>query len=124
MGSEVVLGVLLASGHDPTLTVIVATIGNVLGSVVNYLMGLWGAKFTLEKIIRISEQEFTRATRQFKRFGTPCLLFAWLPVIGDPLTLVAGILRINFPLFLILVTIGKAFRYIAIAAAITLSSSQ
>jgi len=119
LGSEVVLGVLLANGHDPTLSVIVATIGNVLGSVVNYLMGVWGAKFTMERILRISEKEFTRATRRFKRFGAPCLLFAWVPVIGDPLTLAAGVLRVNFPLFLILVTIGKGLRYIAVAAAFT-----
>lgn len=119
MGSEVVLGVLVANGHDPVLSVIVATIGNVLGSVVNYLMGLWGAKFTLEKIIRISEQEFTRATRQLKRYGTACLLFAWMPVVGDPLTFAAGVLRINFSIFLILVTAGKAFRYIVIVAAVT-----
>ena len=119
MGSEVVLGVLLVNGHDPTLSVMVATLGNVLGSVVNYLMGFWGARFTLEKIIRISEQEFTRATRQFKRYGAPCLLFAWVPIIGDPLTIAAGVLKVNFPLFLIFVTIGKALRYLAIAVTFT-----
>jgi membrane protein YqaA with SNARE-associated domain len=81
-------------------------------------MGLLGTKFTMEKIIHISEQEFTRATLQFKRFGIPCLLFAWVPIIGDPLTIAAGILRINFFLFLILVTTGKTLRYLVIAAAV------
>jgi len=119
MSSEVLLGLLLANGFDPLVTVAVATLGNVLGSVVNYGLGLWGSKFLIRKVIRITEKEFARATDRINRFGAVSLLFAWVPVIGDPLTLAAGVSRINFILFLILVTAGKALRYLAIALAIT-----
>lgn len=115
MGSEVVLVVLIAGGQDPILSLIVATTGNVLGAVANYFMGFWGGRFSMEKIFHTSEQAFERATRRFKRYGPATLLFAWVPVIGDPLTVVAGALKINFTLFLVLVTTGKALRYLAIA---------
>jgi membrane protein YqaA with SNARE-associated domain len=81
-------------------------------------MGFWGGRFSLEKFFHISEQAFDGATRRFKRYGTLCLLFAWVPVIGDPLTVVAGVLRVNFTLFLALVTTGKALRYLAIVFAL------
>ena len=118
MGSEVVLGILIAVGQDPVPALIVATTGNVLGAVVNYLMGYWGGKFAIKKIFHTSELAFERATRRFKRYGPATLLFAWVPVIGDPLTVVAGALKVNFTLFLVLVTIGKALRYLAIAVAL------
>ena len=119
MSSEVLLGLLLASGFDPLVTMAVATCGNVLGSVVNYGLGLWGRKFLIRKVIRVTEKEFARAAGRLNRFGAGSLLFAWVPVIGDPLTFAAGVMRINFFLFLILVTAGKALRYLAIALAIT-----
>ena len=119
MSSEVLLGLLLANGFDPLVTMTVATAGNVLGSVVNYGLGLWGSRFLVEKVIRITEKEFARATDRLNRFGAVSLLFAWVPVIGDPLTFAAGVLEINFTLFLILVTAGKALRYLAIVLAIT-----
>ena len=119
MSSEVLLGLLLANGFDPLITMAVATAGNVLGSVVNYGLGLWGSRFLVRKVIRITEEEFARATDRLNRFGAVSLLFAWVPVIGDPLTFAAGVMRINFILFLILVTAGKALRYLAIALAVT-----
>ncbi|MCP4120049.1 MAG: DedA family protein [Desulfobacteraceae bacterium] len=118
MSSEVLLGLLLANGSDPLLTMAVATSGNVLGSVVNYGLGLWGSTFLVKKVIRISEKEFAGAADRLNRFGAVSLLFAWVPVIGDPLTFAAGVMRINFILFLVLVTAGKALRYLAITLAL------
>ncbi|MBI9086572.1 MAG: DedA family protein [Desulfobacterales bacterium] len=119
MGSEVLLGLLLANGFDPLVTLAVATFGNVLGSVTNYGLGLWGSKFLVKKVLRMQEHEFARATDRLNRYGSVSLLFAWVPVIGDPLTVAAGVLRINFILFLVLVTVGKALRYGVIALAIS-----
>ena len=116
LSSELVLGVLLANGCDPAACLSIATCGNVLGSVVNYMMGFWGSRFLVKKILPIKEEDFTRARERLKRYGTVSLLFAWVPVIGDPLTLAAGVLKTNFILFLILVTTGKGLRYLAIAA--------
>ncbi len=119
MGSEVVLGLLIAGGQDPGLCLAAATSGNVLGAVVNYLMGFWGGRFAMEKIFSTPAPVLDRAIRRFKRYGTAALLFAWVPVVGDPLTVAAGVLKVNFTLFLVLVTTGKALRYLAIALALT-----
>lgn len=119
MGSEVLLGLLLTNGFDPLVTLAVATLGNVLGSVTNYGLGLWGSKFLVKKMLRMQAHEFAKATDRLNRYGAVSLLFAWVPVIGDPLTVAAGVLRINFILFLALVTVGKALRYWIIAMAVS-----
>ncbi len=116
--SEVVLGVLLVNGLNPAATVLTATSGNVLGAVVNYGLGLLGSGVVFKRILRLSEPEIQQAEKRFKTYGVFSLLFAWVPVIGDPLTVVAGLLRINFPLFLLLVTLGKGIRYLLIAWAV------
>ncbi len=96
------------------LLIFIATLGNVLGSIITYLMGKYGFQLS-HRWFRISKDKLTRAERQFQRFGSPALLFAWLPIIGDPLCLVAGSLRYSFVWFVVLVTIGKALRYTLIA---------
>jgi len=115
MSSEVILVALLLSEINPALLVIVATIGNVLGSVVNYAIGFWGGTFLQRKVLKVSEAEFEKSERRFRKFGTLSLLFAWVPIIGDPLTLIAGVLRVNIFLFLVLVTFGKLGRYLVVA---------
>jgi membrane protein YqaA with SNARE-associated domain len=118
LSSEVVLSFLLLNDYDPVIVVSVATVGNVLGSFTNYAIGFWGSRFLVRKVLRVSEDEFAKAERRFKKYGVWALLFAWVPIIGDPLTVVAGVLKINFTLFTILVTVGKLTRYIIIAYAI------
>jgi membrane protein YqaA with SNARE-associated domain len=110
----VVLSVLLVNGLNPSLLVLVATSGNVLGSVVNYALGYTGGKLFKKKFATASEDQINASLARFERFGVISLLFAWVPVIGDPLTAAAGVLKINLPLFLLLVTIGKLGRYIAV----------
>ena len=116
--SEVVLGVLLSHDFNPYVTVFVATTGNVLGSVVNYGLGVLGSQILLNKFLGISTKQIGKAENRFKKYGAFSLLFAWVPVIGDPLTVAAGILKINFVLFLFLVTMGKFLRYVFVSWAV------
>jgi len=116
--SEVVLGVLLSHDFSPYVMVFVATTGNVLGSAVNYGLGILGSQILLNKLFGISSLEIEKAETRFKKYGIFSLLFAWVPIIGDPLTVAAGILKINFTVFLILVTIGKFLRYVFVAWAV------
>ncbi len=88
-----------------------ATAGNVLGAVVNFVLGRFLLRFENRRWFPVSTVNRKRAETLFGRYGQPILLFSWLPIVGDPLTLVAGLLRTPFPTFLIYVTIGKAARY-------------
>jgi membrane protein YqaA with SNARE-associated domain len=116
--SEAALVALLALGKsDPMLLVAVATAGNVLGSIVNWALGRFFAHFADRPWFPVSPAAFDRATGWYARFGVWSLLFAWLPLIGDPLTVAAGVLRVGFWRFVALVTLGKAARYAFIALA-------
>ena len=115
LSSEVVLTALLLSGLSPTTLVFVATVGNVLGSLVNYAMGYWASLVVVKKWLRMSEDDFVRAEQRFTRYGLFSLLFAWVPIIGDPLTVIAGVLRIPLRWFVILVSAGKFLRYVVIS---------
>lgn len=114
LSSEIILVALLLSEVNPVVLVVVATVGNVLGSVVNYAIGFWGGTFLQRKVLKVSEAEFEKSEQRFRKLGSLSLLFAWVPIIGDPLTLVAGVLRVNIILFLVLVTLGKFGRYLVI----------
>jgi membrane protein YqaA with SNARE-associated domain len=115
--SEAVLFGLLMSGEYPVwLLLAVASTGNVLGSCVNWLLGAGLARFEGRPWFPVKRDRLARAEQWYRRYGRWSLLLSWLPIIGDPLTLVAGVMREPFPVFLVLVTIAKAGRYIAIAA--------
>lgn len=115
-GSEVVLGAMLAVGRwDPVMLVAVATAGNLAGSTINWAIGRFLAERREARWFPLSRAALDRAEAQFNRFGLPVLLLAWIPVIGDPLTLVAGLLRVRIVPFLLLVGVGKATRYAIIA---------
>lgn len=115
LSSELVLSALLANGLPPISLVIIATIGNVLGSLTNYALGYWASLGLVKKWLKLSEEEFVSAEQRFKKYGVLSLFFAWVPIIGDPLTVMAGILRIRLLWFVILVTAGKLTRYIVIS---------
>lgn len=114
-GSEALLLYRLHEGSDALPLILVATTGNVLGSLITYGMGRLGNEAVHRHVLRISEESLARAEHWFARFGTPALLLAWLPVVGDPLCLVAGLLRCHVGLFLLLVTLGKLTRYAILA---------
>lgn len=117
--SEAVLASLLAINHySPALLILVAGIGNVLGSVVNWLIGRGIERYSAERWFPVSTISLERAGYWYRRYGWWSLLLSWLPIIGDPLTLAAGIMREPFLRFLLVVTIAKFARYIALAAAV------
>lgn len=122
LGSEWLLVMMLAGGYDPLSAIAVATAGNYLGAVVTYLIGIWGGGWLIEKVLRVSQPQQERAREYYHRFGVYSLLFSWLPVVGDPLCLVGGMLRVNFWLFTLLVASGKLARY-ALTAWITLAAA-
>jgi len=117
--SEVVLVALLAEGWPWLPLVVVATVGNVLGAVVNWLLGLFIEQFKDRPWFPVRQEAYLRAERWYRRWGIWSLLLAWTPWLGDPLTIVAGVLRAPLGAFLLLVTLGKAGRYLAIALGMT-----
>jgi len=111
-------GLILAGGQPVMALVVVASLGNILGSVLNWLIGRGVERFADRKWFPASQKQLDRAQRHYQRFGYWSLLLAWVPIIGDPLTLVAGIMREPLWRFLLLVSIGKAGRYVVLAAGI------
>ncbi len=112
LGSEMALAGFLLSGWSPTALVLVATTGNVLGSMVNYALGYWAGVAVARRWLRMSEAEFVAAEQRFAKYGVWSLCLAWMPVIGDPLTVMAGILRVRLLWFVLLVTLSKFLRYV------------
>jgi membrane protein YqaA with SNARE-associated domain len=112
--SEVLLFALLRQGHDPYLLFWVATTGNTLGSVVNWWLGRYLLRFQHRAWFYFSPAQIARAQAWFQRYGIWTLLMAWLPIGGDPLTLVAGIMNVRLKVFVVLVAIGKGVRYVAV----------
>ena len=113
--SEALLLVRLAEGHPWSTAVVTATAGNLLGSLLTYGMGRAGNTALHSRWLRIDACEVSRAEVWFRRWGLPSLLLAWLPVVGDPLCLVAGLLRVRLASFAVLVGVGKLARYAFLA---------
>lgn len=123
MGSEWLLAIMLIKQHDPSLSVAVATLGNTLGACLTWAIGLYGGPFLIRRVLRIDAASETKALQIYQRYGVWSLLFSWTPVIGDPLCLIGGILRVDLSRFILLVSIGKLARY-AFVAWITLQGLQ
>ena len=119
--SEAMLVGLLHSGsYAPWLLVVVASVGNVLGSALNWGLGRGIERFRDRRWFPASPAALERAQAWYRRYGRWSLLLSWLPIVGDPLTVVAGVLREPFPVFLALVAVAKVARYLVLAA-VTLS---
>jgi membrane protein YqaA with SNARE-associated domain len=115
--SELVLiGFLTAGEHSVVGMLVVASIGNVLGSVVNYYLGIGILSFGDRPWFPANAAQLARARGFYHRWGRWSLLLAWTPIIGDPLTVIAGVMREPLWSFLVLVTISKVSRYLALAA--------
>ena len=113
--SELTLaGLIATSNYDNLLLLIVASFGNILGSVVNWVLGFYSINLTAKKWFPFKGRQIESSSKWFDKFGKGSLLFAWVPIIGDPLTLAAGLFRVKFLEFLILVSIGKVSRYLLI----------
>jgi membrane protein YqaA with SNARE-associated domain len=109
--SEFAVAGMVSLGMNPHLTLLVATLGNSLGAAVNWALGRFLLHFQDRKWFPATPENLERAQRWFRKYGVWALLFTWLPVAGDALTFVAGIMRINFALFFVLTAIGKGARY-------------
>lgn len=117
--SEALLGGLLLAGtYSPVTLVVVASVGNTLGSVVNWLLGRAVEKFSDRRWFPVKHHQLVRASRWYHKYGRWSLLMSWAPFIGDPLTVAAGVLREPFWSFFLLVAIAKTGRYILLAAAV------
>ena len=115
LSSELTLaGIISTSNYDNLFLLIVASLGNILGSVVNWALGFYSRNLTTKKWFPFKEIQIEKSSKWFNKFGKWSLLFSWVPIIGDPLTLAAGLLRVKFIEFLILVSIGKVSRYLVI----------
>ncbi|HEY8218976.1 MAG TPA: YqaA family protein [Methylobacter sp.] len=114
--SEVALVGLLAAGYDPLLLWLFASTGNTLGAVVNWVLGRYLLHFEHKRWFPFPASKLHRYQRWYQRFGVWSLLLSWLPVGGDPLTFIAGIMKVNLGIFVILVGLGKSLRYAVIIA--------
>lgn len=119
--SEAVLVGLLLGGSQPVFALLlVASLGNVLGSVLNAALGRGLERFHDRRWFPVSQARLERAKATYRRYGRWSLLLSWVPLIGDPLTLVAGVMREPWWSFILLVSLAKVGRYLVLAA-ITLS---
>ena len=117
--SELVLTGLLLSGNQPVWSLVTAaTAGNVAGSAINWLLGRYCLRFKDRRWFPVKKNALAKAEGWYRKYGRWSLLLSWAPVVGDPLTLVAGILGEPFPSFFLIVTIAKLGRYLALTAAV------
>ncbi|MBW6441020.1 DedA family protein [Patescibacteria group bacterium] len=114
LGSEWFVYFLMGLEYNIIHIILIATLGNYLGAVTNYYIGIKGSSTIMHKVIRFNDKEIEKADKSFKNYGPIILFFSWLPVIGDPLTLVAGVLKYNFKKFTFYVLLGKMMRYVMI----------
>jgi membrane protein YqaA with SNARE-associated domain len=115
--SEIALASLLVAGQQSVVLLLaVASLGNIAGSALNWGLGRGVARFRDRRWFPVSAQALARAEGWYRRWGRWSLLFSWAPVIGDPLTVAAGVLKEPFLPFLALVALAKVGRYLVVAA--------
>ena len=114
--SEAILATYLFSDtYNKVLLIFFASFGNILGSIFNWFLGIYFLKFQDKKWFPFTNTQIDRSSRWFIKYGKWSLLFAWVPIIGDPITFIAGTMRIKFLIFLLLVSFGKIMRYFFIS---------
>lgn len=114
LGSELAVGAAILSGADPFVTLLVASSANTAGATVNWALGRAIERFRHRPWFPVNAEQIESAQRRFARYGKWSLLLAWVPVIGDPLTFAAGILRVPFVPFVLLTGLGKSARYVVL----------
>ena len=115
LSSEIVLTTMLLTNlFEKNILLVIASSGNILGSIFNWYLGKKITIFQDRKWFPVSPEQLNKSQKYFQKYGLWSLLLAWVPVIGDPLTLLAGVLKVRFSIFFILVSISKISRYIFI----------
>ncbi|MCC7482144.1 MAG: DedA family protein [Hyphomicrobiales bacterium] len=109
-------GLVLTETYSTLGLLAVASIGNVGGSALNWLLGYWAGSYGQRKWFPVKGEALERARRHYQRFGKWSLLLSWLPIVGDPLTVMAGVMRERFLVFVAIVTIAKVGRYLVLLA--------
>ena len=115
LGSEAFVILLITKNFNIYYVILVASVGNFLGACTSYYIGFAGRMHVIEKYFGVSESQLERAEKWFTKYGSWSLLFTWLPVVGDALPIMAGIMELKIVMFSILVFIGKFLRYAALA---------
>ena len=113
--SEVTLVAAIAAGGALHWLIAAASLGNTLGAIVNWGLGRYVEHFRGRRWFPADARQLERAQTWFHRYGTWSLLFAWVPVVGEPLTVIAGAMRVRIVPFVVLVAAGKTLRYIVLA---------
>jgi len=113
MGSEALLIYNLSTNLNIYLLLLFATFGNSLGAIINYFLGLKGEEYLINKNI-LKEKSILKGKKYFDKYGAYCILLSWVPIIGDPITFVAGILKYDLKKFILLIFIAKGGRYLFI----------
>ncbi len=110
--SDVVYGLMLIGDYDPTLTTVLASMGNWLGGMTSYYLGYFGHWVWIEKYWGLKKGKILKWEEKVRRFGSWPALISWLPVIGDPIAIALGFFRLNVYKVAVLMLIGKTLRYI------------
>ena len=111
--SEITLTTLfLLEKYSQFLLIFCASLGNILGSIVNWFLGLYITKFINKSWFPFSKKQLDKASSWYLKYGKWSLFLCWVPIIGDPLTIVAGMFRFPLIIFIIIVSISKVLRYI------------
>lgn len=110
----VLIGMLHQSQHPAAVLILIASIGNILGSCVNWYLGFYIERYKDKNWFPVSEKKLNQAQNTYQKYGFWSLLLSWTPVIGDPITLISGLMKENFWRFLLLVSIAKTGRYLFI----------
>ena len=111
--SEITLTTLiLLEKYSQFLLIFFASLGNILGSIVNWFLGLYITKFVNKSWFPFSKKQLDKSSSWYLKYGKWSLFLSWVPIIGDPLTIVAGMFRVPLIIFIIIVSISKALRYI------------
>lgn len=113
----VLLGLLVQNKQHAVLLIAVASLGNILGSCVNWYLGLKIEHYKNKKWFPVSADKMLKAQKTYQKYGYWSLLLSWVPIIGDPITLIAGLLKENFARFLLMVSIAKIGRYLFVYVA-------
>lgn len=114
--SEIALtSLIILNNHSLSFLVFIASLGNVLGSLLNWFIGCKLERFKKKKWFPVTELQLKKASNWYHKYGKWTLLLSWVPFVGDPITIVAGIFRISIMHFILIVSFAKTMRYVFIA---------